>query len=352
MKRAGLFIVLTVTLMLVVPLSVSADPIDFNWQNATYDPVQGTWTDGNWVIVDPNGFWGGYYLFYALTPGEFIGWNINDPDFLQQLTYSPNCQMLGVCLVPITFTSCPPDQPLCQTLLPVATPAPGGTPVPVTTPGPVPTPPGGPTTKTTAPEPDIRFCGIKPPYPVVVGQDDDKRGVDVCFWGKVEPVTVTWTENVCTNYDMVCIEADQGVCLRWTEQPICTAWREETRTETCPRPIIPDRVWVTARLNGESVNWIEQELATRYPGARVRLPDWTVAPATGKWTQTVWQDDDKVYYVQGQRAKVQFEDPGVYDLEGHFETQAIQCHGIDFLAVSKNYKTQFKVWLRDQTLIQ
>jgi hypothetical protein len=165
-----------------------------------------------------------------------------------------------------------------------------------------------PRRKSAPPEPrlfiqdgEVKFCSIQPPYPTVVGQDEFKRGVDVCLTAKVPPVIH---------------EYDVWVGKPTMADPDAGYW--EHRVDRYVDAIT--EVWVWANLSKESIYWIEEgDLQWRHPGATVRKPNWQLRPSP-EWVENAWVNDDQSYEYQGSRKRVQFEDPGVYELTASVRT--------------------------------
>jgi hypothetical protein len=149
------------------------------------------------------------------------------------------------------------------------------------------------------PAPLVMAAKLAPEFPVVVGQDEEARGVDLAISAQVFPVTAsynTWVEVP----EHICIwrgEGEHGGCSQrgydsvlgnggvWESWMIGHPdWAEETRTRReCQRTTrsYQDRigtVTVQARLTDESINWISNHLAGIYPGARVYQPTWYLWP--------------------------------------------------------------------------
>ena len=112
-----------------------------------------------------------------------------------------------------------------------------------------------------------------PNNPVVINQDPTKRGSDISVNVIIPPVIVgyngTYTERVNERPDPI------------PGNPGRTTW--DRLIEECRRYTItiPDRVAnmnVTLDLSAESVKWITNDLALRYPGLRVYQGHWDVFP--------------------------------------------------------------------------
>ncbi len=108
-----------------------------------------------------------------------------------------------------------------------------------------------------------------PPYPLVVGQDPEKRGADVFGQITLPPVIVTWYEPVYED-DLGCVgPMSPG-------EPPCSRGRVETVTylsgciahhDAVPEQIVA--VTGTATLSEASRNWIINDLGSRWYGAYV-----------------------------------------------------------------------------------
>jgi len=157
---------------------------------------------------------------------------------------------------------------------------------------------------------------LAPPYPMVVGQDPNKRGVDLEFRLIIEPTIYTWYEEV-THRE--CVYVADGTGSGCPDHPDNPYYREDVWTECVAHQVIfretPNWVKATATLSEKSRQWILRQLAIRYPGAYLHHPDWDW---TNPWqAQSEFQGDTFVwtFRVTG----VQVADPGWYDmiLDGH-----------------------------------
>ncbi len=166
---------------------------------------------------------------------------------------------------------------------------------------PTPTRPAAPTPQppevhTRAPEMELFFA---PPYPVVVGQDPERRGVDVCLRGQSYPV-VRVTYNV-----------------GWDEQ--AGRWVQVAHTEMLRDPIDLDSIRIRASLTDSSQRWIAETLARIYPGLAVQQAQWQIAPHEG-WQVVGHAHADGRYLFQGCNEGMPLADPGWYDLEARYST--------------------------------
>jgi hypothetical protein len=139
----------------------------------------------------------------------------------------------------------------------------------------LPTPPPPPTDEPPPPPPpqcpapvvipgEITFNGSKvaPEYPLVVGQDPDKRGVDIMFSASVAPT-------IYKTYVPKPVEECEVSTARvgGTRKCHIVAWECIENVQTFPECI--DHVNASLSLAQSSIDWITDELAIRYPGAHV-----------------------------------------------------------------------------------
>lgn len=202
----------------------------------------------------------------------------------------------------------------------------------VPTPGPTPTP-----APQSCPQPFITTTSVTasggksaPLNPVVVGQDAERRGVDLQAALSIPPVAFHWYEE---NTILNCVyqEGGQGTGCpgpantydamlgfpgieEWNGTMMGSPHWAEQEYEECTEhvEIFPDYLAyanLTASLSPESRAWIESELAQAYPGAALMHPDWSfvfAGPGTLGGDQAVnWSQS-----IPG----VQVADPGTYTL--------------------------------------
>jgi len=126
---------------------------------------------------------------------------------------------------------------------------------------------------------------LDPPYPVVVGQDPQKRGVDLLAGVTVPPVIVKFNvekevpgERECTWFETTGHGGCAGYDGEWYRDGHW-GWHQE-KIKVCERQTrtYPDAVTnlsITMELDPESIAWIESgELQARYPGAKVYQATW------------------------------------------------------------------------------
>jgi hypothetical protein len=216
-------------------------------------------------------------------------------------------------------------------------PPPSVTPVPtLVTPPPTPTP-GNPSTPTPTATPGrcaaasvsrsgpgtILFEKLAPPNPVVVGQDESRRGVDVhvrivspAAIYTYEKYEVVSSKTECCHSRGGCKDEDYDGCTYgwegWSKKTT-EEWGCKQYKETYADPVDLGTLQVKAVLTAESRAWIANELAQKYPGAKVRHPDWEIIPEDG-WAAHDGIGGDKVYTLDATIRYIPFEDPGRYEM--------------------------------------
>lgn len=271
--------------------------------------------------IDPAEF------FQAVIEGRENIWSLVSPNFLIEITrmtldagFLVTALWLylngGDCnLIP---GGCPPGYGL--------TPTPGG---PDVTPTPA---------DEACPAPSISFGDISasgektaPPRPVVVGQDPEKRGVDVELSVAIPPVIFTWYEAQVTRTCEYVSSGNGGGCpgpgsryddvigpdgghTRWSaSMETDPNWDSDSDTECIEHiEVFPDYLdYASLRisLSSESRSWILTDLAQAYPGARLKRPDWQFTfqgpGSLGGGDTVTWAQ-----LIPG----IQLADPGVYGM--------------------------------------
>jgi len=190
--------------------------------------------------------------------------------------------------------------------------------VEVIPPTPTPTPPpcGGSWVELVPPGGDFR---VIPPWPIVTGQDPERRGVDVevAAWGG--KVRLHWRRP-----EWVC---DDEECH----------WECTDGIETHEDPLAEVRL--SYRLSEESQRWIRESLARRYPGAGVK----------GRYPVVVllYKGTGMMSY-RGAARRLNVADPGLYELEITLRTTGTPVSRPQV----RHLKGLFKVWLLDSTLVR
>jgi len=157
-----------------------------------------------------------------------------------------------------------------------------------------------------------------PNFPLVVGQDPEKRGADAVWEVRVEPTIYTyWTQEPI--YETVCSEWHAGDPARNCKLPgswynngfthtAITRYTCEQHTQVYPESL--HRITASANLSQSSRDWIlTGDLQIRYPSAYLHNPSfsWVGNPGAG-----AFQGDTFVWSFS--RGHIQFADPGYFDL--------------------------------------
>jgi hypothetical protein len=196
------------------------------------------------------------------------------------------------------------------------------------------TPP--PTTVTATPplqcpEPSVRpgaistsASQIAPPYPLVVGQDPDRRGVDLAFSASVGATIYTYYtqkpiyERVCTT-NLGC-------------QNKITGHTCERKTRSYPECI--ESASASISLSKNSREWILNELSIRYPEAYLHHPNFS------------FNGSGCVFSVSEQN--VQVADPGNWNVRLSGNTSGTPVSGPR--SFSRN--SMFQAWLKEVVIIK
>ncbi len=299
----------------------------FDLSRAWYDPLGGYWCDGNYCVY-PNqggfGFWGiGTFYREACGDADFCG-IVSGETISIWAKYQGIADLYcanGTCIVrfKVGRDQCPPDHPLCQTLL---TGGGGASGQPGGGGGGDRTPPGS---ADSCPAPEvIRFDPVwqvrsRPAYPIVVGQDPRREGIVYEIEVRVLPV-------IYRRYEK---EPDQCVPVPDADQDgkpdrsgSCSigGWPGDLQPGACrlveeryPEPVQGSGA-LAMILRKSSIDWIQNELAARYPGARVRMPR-ILLPVAGQGAVL----GDKTFVLTAV-VNPKPEDPGYYDVEIAFNT--------------------------------
>lgn len=222
---------------------------------------------------------------------------------------------------------CTPEQlALLQALLPpvddATPPAPNSCPSPFVTPG------------------QIVRAGtlIEPNYPLVVGQDPDKRGVDVSVNASVRPtIRTSYTPEPIVECKAGANVGGVSNCTMSNGQPgheKVVGWDCVEHTETYPECI--SYASAALKLTSESKDWILNELSLHFPGAYLHRPNISMGSShTCAWTETF--------------DHLQTADPGNWDI-----TLSGQTSGTP-VSAPRNFggaAGQFGVWLKEIAIIK
>jgi hypothetical protein len=203
-------------------------------------------------------------------------------------------------------TGCPPE--LCQAN-PVACGLPA-TPPPGTEPTATP-PPSCPAPSVTQKAPTSSILPLAPNFPLVVGQDPDKRGADIQATVTIPNVIYTWHEPIYEN-ELSCRKNPKGgadICKNVKVFKGCRAHRE-----SLPEQITNARV--TASLTDSSRDWIIKDLGATWYGAYIHQGSFDLkrygSPAIGCGGSSC--------SLNLLASKVPFADPGYFDLNVQVNT--------------------------------
>lgn len=121
---------------------------------------------------------------------------------------------------------------------------------------------------------------IAPPNPVVIGQDPERRGVDVKVNALIPPVSYLTFETI-RHDDLVCARDSTGLGSGCLGHPRDPRWKTVVHTwYECIEHIqvFPDYLasaQISINLTSESRAWILTDLAQAYPGAHLLHPDFS-----------------------------------------------------------------------------
>lgn len=208
----------------------------------------------------------------------------------------------------------------------------------------IPTPPP---TETATPEPvecplpqviqgKITFDGLKiaPNYPLVVGQDPDKRGVDLQFSASVAS-TQYITHEMVSDYGCVySLGAPGGGQCGVNQKRVVTGYHCEQHVETFNECI--QAAHGSVRLTQASRDWILDELSVRYPEAYLHKPQFSFGAGSAcSWSDTI--------------EEVGIEDPGYWDIFINGSTSGTP------VSAPRNFGGKvntFEVWLKEIAIIK
>lgn len=180
----------------------------------------------------------------------------------------------------------------------------------------------------------ISFEGRKtaPNYPLVVGQDPDKRGVDFEFSASVAPTRYI-THVLVPEYDCVPSPGFSSGCGA-NQRRVQTGYRCEQHIETLNECI--ESAHGSARLSEASREWILEELSIRYPEAYLHKPEF----GFGSGGDCAWSDTE---------LEVPIADPGYWDLSVFGSTSGTP------VSAPRSFGGQvdtFEAWLKEIAIIK
>ena len=269
----------------------------------------------------------------ALLAGETDIWSLGFGDLWGRMTSLTDMSMTDMNLYTALLLYTPdniPDELLY--LLPDPDPDPDPLPLPPACPVGVATP-GRITTSGTMTAPN---------YALVVGQDPDKRGVDLSFSASVASTIWVYYEQVPIVND-VCADLGNGTasdCTRPNGNPgimkrKIVDWTCEKHTTTYDETI--PVAYASATLSSESRNWILDTLSIRYPGAYIHKGKFQYPSSSGGST---WDFE---------RQGVQVQDPGTWILNVGGRTSGTP------VSASRNFGGEagsFQVYLKEIAIVE
>ena len=202
-----------------------------------------------------------------------------------------------------------------------------------TPPAPI-TVPTAPPAKPACPSPSIKPGAISasasqvaPPYPLVVGQDPDKRGVDVSFTASVAPTIYTY-------YTTIPIYEKQCKTVAGVEKctKVIVGYNCQAHTRTYPECIASASASMS--LSKESREWILNELSIRYPEAYLHHPDFSFSGGGCKYSAS--------------KDHVQVADPGNWNVNISGRTSGTPVSG----PRSFSRGSVFSAWLKEVVIVK
>ncbi len=194
--------------------------------------------------------------------------------------------------------------------------------------------PTAPPAKPICPAPSVKPGAISasasqvaPPYPLVVGQDPDRRGVDVEFSASVAPTIYTY-------YTTVPIYEEHCKTVLGVEKcsKVITGYSCKVHTISYPECIASASSSMS--LSKESREWILNELSIRYPEAYLHHPNFSFSG--GGCTYSASKD------------RVQVADPGNWNLNISGTTSGTPVSG----PRSFSRGSVFSAWLKEVVIVK
>ena len=176
---------------------------------------------------------------------------------------------------------------------------------------------------------------LDPPYPLVVGQDPDKRGVDVAFSASVAPTIYTYYTqelieecvpgaNASGRYNC----SKKGVKGHLAQ----TGFQCVAHTQSYSECI--SSASASMSLSKESRNWILNELSIRYPEAYLHHPSFSFSGGGCAWSAS--------------KKHVQVADPGEWNMLLSGRTSGTPVSG----ARSFSRASVFSAWLKEVVIVK
>jgi len=194
--------------------------------------------------------------------------------------------------------------------------------------------PTAPPAKPICPGPSIKPGAISasasevaPPYPLVVGQDPDRRGVDVEFSASVAPTIYTY-------YTTIPIYEDQCKTVKGVEKctKVITGYTCKAHAQSYPECIASANASMS--LSKESREWILNELSIRYPEAYLHHPEFSFSGGGCKYSAS--------------KDRVQVADPGNWNVTISGQTSGTAVSG----PRSFSRGSVFSAWLKEVVIVK
>ncbi|MEI7844766.1 MAG: hypothetical protein WCK35_03080 [Chloroflexota bacterium] len=171
-------------------------------------------------------------------------------------------------------------------------------------------------------QPTLSILPIAPAYPLVVGQDPNRRGADIQAKITVPPVIFTWHEPIYEDEQVCKPSAVVGGA------PVC---KTVSVFKECRQHVehLPDAVvslQATAVLDYASQGWITGGLGQTHYEAYVHKANFSLIPGSGSWTGGC--GGGGTCTATGQALKVPFADPGTFKLRLDAVTSGTSFQGI------------------------
>jgi hypothetical protein len=168
---------------------------------------------------------------------------------------------------------------------------------------------------------------LDPPYPLVVGQDPGKRGVDVAFSASVAPTIYTY-------YTPVPIYEERCKTVLGVQKcsNVVTGYSCQVHTKSYPECIASASSSMS--LSKDSRDWILNELSIRYPEAYLHHPNFSFSGGGCK------------YYAS--KNHVQVADPGNWNMKISGNTSGTPVSG----PRSFSRSSVFSAWLKEVVIIK
>jgi hypothetical protein len=193
------------------------------------------------------------------------------------------------------------------------------------------------------PQPSVRPGAISasgnqvaPAYPLVVGQDLEKRGADFSFSASVAPTLYTYyTQEPIEECVPGATASGQYNCTKQGAHGhlVQTGFQCIVHSQSYSECIASASASIL--LTQSSRNWILNELSIRYPGAFLHHPSFEFSGSGCAWSASP--------------KNVQIADPGYWDVSVRGNTSGTPVSGPRSFARSGD---QFAVWLKEITIIK